>query len=210
MHNSLPASPVSRQPEVAAAEKLRRAIRAWRGELAVQLGGGGAAWCDAVQYGSFVCIGSGPDFHSVAARDAALPLPEASAELVLLIHRLGGSDDAQSVIAEAARVLRAEGRLVVVERRFSVAAAGWIEAFRGRTLGRLRLRRMIGAAGLEWRAGRDFAGSRPHARACLNLGAGAYGASAVKRVPCPRLLRPSWKAPRSGRQTVLREHGHAG
>lgn len=200
----------SRNNQVAAAKKLCRATHAWRGDWAVQIGGGAVAWCHARHYGNLVTIDKAQSGGSVQARGAALPLAETSVDLILLIHQLGGSNDAEEILAQAARVLRGEGRLVIVERRLPASATEWGTALRGGMMGCMRLRRLVAGLGLEWRGGRDFTRARLQGRACLSLGASSYAAVAVKRVPCPRLLRPSWKAAHSRRQAVLEEHGHAG
>lgn len=192
------------------AEKLRPALATYSGALAVQIGCGSEDWLGRAAYARRVLIdANGPD-TPVRARADALPVGEAMADLVLLVHALGSVDTPAAVLAEVARVLQGEGRLVVVERRLpQLPGAG--RAGRGaRLMPCLRLRRLVASAGLDWQGGLDSGRAGVHV-GCTSLGPGAYAALAVKRVYGPRLLRPRWKETRRlRRRAVVQEHGHAG
>ena len=82
------------------------------GLYAAQLGGGGRALINAapVRNHCFIGVGSG----NVRAEWQHLPFKSDSMDLLLLVHALEASDDPRAVLREAARVLRPEGRLLVV------------------------------------------------------------------------------------------------
>lgn len=189
---------------------VRRALGEWHGEWALQVGGNGYCWCPTGCYRRLVTLGRAQPGKSFEARAAALPLGEATLDLVLLIYRLGTRADAAAILAEAARVLRGEGRLVIVDQRFPVSLREWRSALRGPNTGCLRAHRLVRSVGLEWCGGTGFFAGGRRPRACLSLGINAYAASAVKRVAGTRLLRPRWKTQRSRRRPALQEHGHAG
>ncbi|MGH8272797.1 MAG: methyltransferase domain-containing protein [Gammaproteobacteria bacterium] len=197
------------------ARKLRVALGGFSGALAVQVGGEEANWVASARYARIVRVGLEPAGVAVRGHAEALPLDQTSSDLVLLIHVLEGSSDPAAVIGEAARVLRGEGRLVIVARHLPVSPLEWPAALaeHKRLASCRRLRRLIEDAGLEWRGGAAFArsGGRTRRRAgCLGLSYASHAAVGVKRVAGGCVIKPAWKDRLRSRSGALQEHGQTG
>ncbi len=190
---------------------MRAALAGFSGALAVQLGETRFDWITPGHYADVLRIGA-PCAGVVAhCHPEALPLDESAVDLVLLIHVLDNAPAPAAVLAEAARILRGEGRLVVVFRHRPATLAEIFALGAGRRgfLGRRQLCRLVEAAGLEWRGGAEFSPRRRHGkpRACLPLGYASCAATAVKRVAGLRMIKPAWKDCLARRRKVLQEHG---
>lgn len=198
-------------------EALLPALAGWTGRLALQVGGSGVTLQAAAHYVQWVRVDRPPADGHVQAAPAALPFPEASVEAVFLVHALEAAAPA-AVLAEVARVLRGEGRLVVVGfRPFSTAALRRIAARRregtSRPIGPWRLRRLMGHAGLCWEGVIPLECS-PLARRLpprvRRLTAGSYAAVGVKRVAGMTVLRPMWERSARERRAIMPGTGRAG
>src|SRR5690625_191047 len=141
MRNSPTTRPDPQRRLRAEADKLCLSPVDYGGALVVQIGGGSEDWLGRTVYGRHVRINADCSQASLRAHTEALPLGEAEADLVLLIHALGHIEQASAVLAEAARVLRGEGRLVVIERRLPRLLADWRAGAGGDLIHCGRLRR---------------------------------------------------------------------
>jgi SAM-dependent methyltransferase len=97
-----------------------------------------------------------PDGRSATAlvEENALPLPDASIDVVLIVHALEMSPHPHELLQEARRVLTAAGRLVVVApNRQGAWARSDVSPFgHGRPYSRGQLRAQFGEAGFEAKA----------------------------------------------------------
>lgn len=181
---------------------LRPLLANLAGPIAVQIGAPAHLCLDPGRFGAVVAIDRRDAAAGVHARAEALPLPSASADVVLLMHVLDGPAEPAQVIREAARVLRGEGQLLVIGLRpFSPAGfAAWMRSLGAgmRPGAGWGLRMLMGANGLEWRGRR-------------HLGA-LYVAKGVRRISSMTPLRPRWTgAARRRRGAVgVPGAGHAG
>ncbi len=198
----------------AEARRLRGLLAGFSGVVAIEIGGAGLDWLPSGHYADIVRVGCEPSAGAALARVEALPIATDAADLLVLAHVLERSPAPADVLAEAARILRADGRLVVVARRLPEALSEWPAAIMARRhiASCRRLRRRIEAAGLEWRGGADFtprAVWRERSQACASLGYASHAAVAVKRVVGMNVIKPVWKERRARRSEVLQEHGQA-
>lgn len=199
-------------------ETLRPALAGWTGRLALQVGSPDLTLGAAAHYVQWVKV------DSVFARDCvqvcphALPFAQASVEAVFLVHALETAAAPAAVIAEAARVLQGEGRLVVIGfRPFSPAALRRISPSSRqvhlRWVGPWRLRWLMTRAGLLW-DGLIPLPCSPWGRRLppplQRLAAGSYAAVAVKRVAGMTVLRPVWKRSSRERRAIMPGAGRAG
>ncbi|TXR57758.1 class I SAM-dependent methyltransferase [Quadrisphaera setariae] len=82
----------------------------------------------------------------------ALPLPDASADLLVSFHALHHADDWRAVLAEAARVVRPGGQLALTEMTSRIVDAPWLRAVSHHPDGRFsstELLDAVTAAGFE-------------------------------------------------------------
>lgn len=191
---------------------LLPALAGWTGRIAVQVGGPGMTLGAAAHYLQWVRVHSRDAPGSVQARPHALPFGEASVEAVFLVHVLETAASPQADIAEAARVLQGEGRLVVIGfRPFSTVALR--RSMRLRLIGPWRLRRLVSRSGLSWE-GLIPLGCSPVQRRLppilQRLAAGSYAAVAVKRVVGMTVLRPVWERSARERHAIMPGAGRAG
>ncbi len=70
----------------------------------------------------------GVEVDVLVADATALPLPDASADLLLSFHALHHVEDWRAALAEAARVVRPQGRLALTEMTSRVVDAPWLRA----------------------------------------------------------------------------------
>lgn len=184
----------------AEAQALRVALSSLAGRVAVQVG---ACAHEAVPPGRFsdvFCLDRLEPRAKVRSRLEALPLLSESVDLVLMMHSLDRPGPRGAWVAEAARILRPEGRLVVVGCR--VWRCEWLRE-RAAPLGVWRLRLLIGRSGLSW----DYA----HGLGGGGTPPGVYLASARRRVPGTTLLRPAWsREKKAARSLEVPGAGRAG
>ncbi len=200
------------------AQALGALVTGFSGTLAVQIGAPELDYLRATRYAGLIRLDVGAPAAALRARSDALPLAAACADLVLLAHVLEESSEPAAILAECARILRGEGRLVIVTRRpFALSSwAQWPAAMtgRGRFIGCGRLRALIEEAGLGWRGGAGFAPRawvRSRSASCPRLGASSFAALAVKRVAGMTVLKPAWSVGRGRRRSrVLQGPEHAG
>ncbi|MGH8426558.1 MAG: methyltransferase domain-containing protein [Gammaproteobacteria bacterium] len=206
----------------AEAEALAPFISAWSGRLAVQVGAPGVAFVSSERFARCLNVDRETAPGIVQAIPAALPLAEGCVDVLFLVHVLDQAESPSAVLAEAARLLSGEGRLVVLGfRPLSPAVMRQAPARlfrpRARMLSPFRLRLLLGRAGFAWERS-------------LGLGCGpierrlpgpwrqhlstSYAAIARKRVEGMTVLRPKWQQKarerQQARQAVLPGHGHAG
>lgn len=172
------------------------------GRIAVQIGAPAHPCLDSARFTAIVSIDGEDAAAAVRAQAASLPLPSSSIDVVVLMHTLYGTDGSAAVIREATRVLRGEGRLVVVELR-PLSLAGLAAWFRGlrtglRPTGAWRLRALMAANGLAW-GGRKQGGA-------------IYVAQGVRRIASLTPMRPSWVSGARRRRSAVGVPGagHAG
>lgn len=197
-------------------------VAGWTGRLAVQVGTPEVLLGASAHYVQWVRVTQQAVAGTVRARSEALPFPENSVEAVFLAHALEEADSPSAVLAEAVRILRGEGRLVVVGLRPSLPgtlrglvgrAAEQGGTGPGRRIGPLQLHRLVRRAGLAWERWTildctPFAGRLPGA--CRRLFAGSYAAIAVKREARLTILRPAWRRSARERRAVVHGAGRAG
>jgi len=163
-----------------------------RGDVAVQVGASDAPCLPPEHFRTIFTFDELGDAQA-RAHAAALPVPTATVDALLLMHVLDREDDLDGVIAEAARVLRGEGRLVVVGLRpFSPAAlARFPHGVRtgAMPVGPWRLRAAMRANGLQWQGTRRLRW--------------AYAAWGLRRQSCATPLRPAWKVARRPRPRAV-------
>ena len=198
-----------------------RALYARRaGRLAVQIGGLDAEPIPPERFGCIVRLGRELGAGNVRAAPEALPLAGDSAELIAVVHALESCDDPVRVVAEAARILRGEGRLIVIGFR-SLRARAFTPATRRRAdgthpqraLGALRVRALLRRSGLVWERtvtlGEPCGGGVLRAL-CRYFVAGEFAVIGVKREPGMTVLRPDWRSGSAKRHTVMPGAGRAG
>ncbi len=171
------------------------------------------AGCVAVQIGACAHNGVPPERFAetfyldpvdpqalVRARVEALPLLSESVDLVVMMHSLDRAGPRGEWVAEVARVLRPEGRLVVVGCH--VWRGEWLRD-RAVPLGVWRLRVLIGRYGLSWEYARGLG-------AAVGWRHGVYVAVARRRMPGVTLLRPAWTRQKARRSLEVPGAGRAG
>lgn len=164
------------------AHALRSELSTFAGRVAVQVG---ACAYDAVppdRYTDAFTLDPVEPEAMIRARLEALPVHSESVDLVLMMHSLDRAGPRSAWVAEAARILRPEGRLVVVGCR--VWRCEWLRE-RTTPLGIWRLRLLVGRHGLSWEYARGLGGG-------AGARYGVYMAAARRRVPGATLLRPAW------------------
>lgn len=199
------------------ARALGTLMAGFSGALAVQVGAAELDYLRATRHMDRIRLDGESAAASLRARAQALPLAGDCADLVVLVHVLEGSPVPAAILAECARILRGEGKLVIVSRRRLAPAAwaSWPAALLGRDrlLGCRRLRSLIEEAGLVWRGGAGFAPGawvRRRSARCPWLGAFSFAALAVKRIAGLTVLRPEWSSGRVRRRgRALQGQGHA-
>ncbi|MGH8128032.1 MAG: class I SAM-dependent methyltransferase [Gammaproteobacteria bacterium] len=182
------------------AQLLQGVLASMAGRVAVQIG---ACAHDAVPPGRFTetfCLDPIDPQAAVRARVDDLPLMSESVDLVLMMHSLDRAGSRSAWVAEAARVLRPEGHLVVVGNR--VWRGEWL---RDRTapLGVWRLRLLAGRYGLSWEYARNLKG---FARARH----GVYVAVARRHVAGAKRVLPAWGRQKTRRSLEVPGAGRAG
>lgn len=183
-----------------------------------------AVWCDPVEAQSAAAGGEAPGEQlrwtpSLYADPTALPLADASMDLLILPHTLELSRDPHATLREVTRVLVPEGRVLIfglnpwslwgLQHTVEKPAPDALHA--GRGIGYLRLRDWLQLLALEVEAV-DFGCFAPHvqqqawlqrwqwlnragAKTWPILGA-VYCVVATKRVHGMRLLEPAWRTRR--------------
>ena len=173
----------------AEARAVQEALASLAGRVAVQIG---TCACSGVPRERFVeayCLDTEGDNLSLRARPELLPLMSESVDLVLMLHSLDRPGPRGAWLAEAARVLRPEGRLAVVGNR--VWRSEWLRG-QAPPLGLWRLRLLIGRYGLSWDYARGLKGIT-----------GTYLAVARRRLPgVIGPLRPAWVKRRKVRHSL--------
>lgn len=166
----------------AEAQVLRSLLASLAGRVAVQIGGCAHRGIPPARFTDVFSLDPDESQAMIRARVEALPLPSESVDLVLMMHSMDRPGPRSAWLAEAARVLRPEGRLVVVGCR-----AWRCEWVRSRTspLGVWRLRLLAARHGLSWEYARALKGAG-------GILPGVYLAVARRRVPGTTLLRPVW------------------
>jgi SAM-dependent methyltransferase len=99
----------------------------------------------------------GVEVEVLEADAAALPVDDASADLLVSFHALHHADDWRAVLAEAARVVRPGGQLALTEMTSRVVDAPWLRAVSRHPEGRFsgdELLEAVGAAGFAVQPGR--------------------------------------------------------
>lgn len=197
---------------------LRPVLAQWAGRVAVQVGVPAVVLVPRERYGRTVLIDAeSAQAGMVRACSGALPLAARSVQLAVLVHVLEAVSQPDAAIRETARILHGEGRLVVVGFRFHAPAAAGRVAARlqgrpARTVGPLRLHRMVAAAGLVWERAVPIGGRPSGALAAMLPGvfSASYAGIAVKREPGMTVLRPNWRRARERRGAVITGTGRAG
>lgn len=197
-------------------------VSGWSGRLAVQVGMPEIDLGRGARYVQWIRAAERATSGSVQAKADALPFPEASVDAVFIMHALEETNAPLAVLEEAARVLRGEGRLVVVGFRTAfglvLRSDGERRDMKGSRyssypIGPLRLRWLVHRAGLEWDRSVGL-GCTPIERRmpplCRRFLAGSYAAIAVKRVEGITVLRPQWKRSTRERHAVIPGAGRAG
>ncbi|MGH8271570.1 MAG: methyltransferase domain-containing protein [Gammaproteobacteria bacterium] len=200
------------------AQALGALVTGFSGTLAVQIGVPEVDYLRETRYAGILRADVETPAAMLRTRTDALPLATACADLVLLAHVLDESPAPAGILAECARILRGEGRLVIVARRpFALSAwTQWPTAAigGGRFSGCRQLRTLAEEAGLVWRGGAGFAPrgwGRNRSASCPRLGASSFAALAVKRVAGMTVLKPAWSDGRERRRKpVLQGQEHAG
>jgi SAM-dependent methyltransferase len=203
----------------AEAAALAPFIAGWSGRLAVQVGVPAVEFAAPEKFACCLKVDRQAVGGVVRAAPDALPLPEGCADVLFLVHVLEEAESPSAVLVEAARVLRGEGRLVVLGLRpLSATGVRRIPARflapHPRMLGLFRLRLLAGRAGFVWERALGL-GCGPIERRLpgpwRRLLSASYAAIASKRVEGMTVLRPRWQQKaRRQRQAVLTGHGHAG
>ncbi|HEX5313603.1 MAG TPA: methyltransferase domain-containing protein [Gammaproteobacteria bacterium] len=202
----------------AEARALAPFVGTWGGRLAVQVGTPSVAFASPDKFARCIVV-SRDEAAAVRARAEALPLAEDSVDVLFLIHVLEETRHPAAVLAEAARVLRGEGRVVVVGFRPlppTLLRQLPRRIFRSppRALGLFRLRLLLGRAGLAFERAPGLGGGpivRHLPGQWQQVFAGSYAVIGRKKIHGMTVLRPSWKrVARKRRQAVLSGHGRAG
>lgn len=175
-----------------------------------------------------------PEHAWVCASLAYLPFASQSIDLLVLPHALEYARDPHHVLREAERVLRPEGRLVIIGfnpwslwgARQRIRSSGWLPAS-GRFVSIARLKDWLQLLSFELDRGQigryappltsgawlqrygflEKAGDRWWA-----VGGAVYIVSAIKRVPGMRLVGPAWKKKRrnAARAVAVNQNTHCG
>lgn len=172
---------------------------------------------------------------SVRARGHELPLETQSIDLALLPHVLEFSEDPHAVIREIDRVMRPEGRLVLLGfnpwslwgLRSTLGTGRDQYPWNGRFVSLLRVKDWLSLLGFDVSAGRlvcyvppiegeawrrrfDF--MEPAGDRWWAIGGAVYMLQAVKRVRGMRLLTPAWQQPEAAEKPMVaaaKREGHA-
>jgi|GEM_PF-2751712 len=177
----------------AEAQALQTLLSTLAGRVAVQIGACAHSGVPPARFTDVFCLDPvEPEAH-IRARLEALPLLSESVDLVLMMHSMDGAGPRSAWVAEAARVLRPEGRLVVVGCRVWQGS----EWLRSRTppLGVWRLRVLTARHGLSWEYARGL-------KAGSGTRHGVYLAVARRRMPGTLLLRPAWNRQKKARRSL--------
>lgn len=170
----------------------------------------------------------------VCASLAYLPFASQSIDLLVLPHALEYAHDPHRVLREAERVLRPEGRLVIIGfnpwslwgARHRMRSAGWMPAS-GRFLSISRLKDWLQLLSFELDRGQFGCYAPPlTSRSWLQrygflekagdrwwaVGGAVYIVSAIKRVQGMRLVGPAWKKKRrsAARAVAVNQNTHYG
>ncbi len=184
----------------AEAQALQGVLASLAGRVAVQIGACAHNGVPLERFAETFYLDPVEPQALVRARVEALPLMSESVDLMLMMHSLDRAGPRGEWVAEAARVLRPEGRLVVVGCR--VWRGEWLRD-RAAPLGVWRLRVLIGRYGLSWEYARGLgaAAGRRH---------GVYVAVARRRMPGVTLLHPVWTRQKARRSLEVPGAGRAG
>lgn len=177
----------------AEAQALQGLLSSLAGRVAVQIGACAHNGVPSARFTDVFCLDpAAPDAH-VRARLETLPLLSESVDLLLMMHSLDCAGPRSAWVAEAARVLRPEGRLAVVGCRVW-RGSEWLRS-RTPPLGVWRLRVLTARHGLSWEYARGL-------KAGNGTGHGVYLAVARRRMPGTMLLRPVWQRQKKARHSL--------
>lgn len=156
----------------------------------------------------------------LVARPQQLPVATSTMDLVLMVHTLEEADDVKTVLAEAARILKGEGVLVITGFRLGSLRGlrEWSASImrRGHFVSLWQLRWLIQGAGLEWQGVKRLSTgtgtgltSKTGSLAWSDLVSGSYAAIARKHVEKPIVFRPRWNTSKLAKRGTVPEARHA-
>ncbi|MGA7965847.1 MAG: methyltransferase domain-containing protein [Gammaproteobacteria bacterium] len=184
----------------AEAQVLRGMLAPLAGRVAVQIGTCGYDGVPPGRFAETFCLDPSEPKAGIRAHVDALPLMSESVDMVLMMHSMDRAGPRSAWVAEAARVLRPEGHLIVVGSR--VWRGEWLRDGVA-PLGVWRLRVLTGRHGLSWEYARGLKGA-------AGVGHGVYVAVVRRRVAGVKRIRPAWEQKKTRRSLEVRGAGRAG
>lgn len=184
----------------AEAQVLRGILASLAGRVAVQIGTCAYGGVPPGRFTETFCLDPAEPNADIRAHVDALPLMSESVDMVLMMHSMDRPGPRSAWVAEAARVLRPEGHLIVVGSR--VWRGEWLRD-RVAPLGVWRLRVLIGRYGLSWEYARGLKGA-------AGVRHGVYVAVARRRVAGVKRIRPAWEQKKTRRSLEVPGAGRAG
>ena len=129
------------------AEAVRDRLSGQAGRTAVQVGGCGYSCLPSGRFLETYCLDTHGHGVDVCSELAALPLMSEKVDLLVMMHSMDRRGERNGWMSEAVRVLRPEGRLIVVGRY--LWPVEWLRPARA-PLGAWALRGLVLRHGLQW------------------------------------------------------------
>ena len=170
------------------AEVMRDWLSVRAGCTAVQVGGCGYACLPPGRFLENYCLDTHGHGVDVCSDLAALPLMSEKVDLLVMMHSMDRHGERNEWMSEAVRVLRPEGRLIVVGRY--LWPAEWLRPAQA-PLGAWALRALVLRHGLQWDGIQR-----------LKPVGGVYVASARRRMFGVRPAAPQWRRRRAASRSL--------
>lgn len=192
------------------AQALSAVITNYAGLLALQIGTPELELVPSQRFSRVIKLSALPGGELMACPEQ-LPVATATMDLVLMVHTLERAGDIRKALAEAARILKGEGVLVVTGFRLGtlLGLREWPTSLlhKGRFVSLWHLRWLVEGAGLEWQGVRRLpVGART---GLPGLVSGSYAAVARKRIEKPIVFRPQWTSSKLAKRGTVPEARHA-
>lgn len=175
---------------------VRKLLASQAGCTAVQIGGCRHACFPSGRFLDTYCVGSYAQDADLCADASALPFMSETVDLLLMMHFLDRHGPRDEWMGEAVRVLRPEGKLVVVGRY--LWPHEWLRPHKV-PLGAWALRRLVVRHGLYWEGVQRLQGIH-----------GVYLAKARRRMLGMRPIKPYWRTQAARHSLEVRGAGRAG